>query len=226
MCQCVIDLLAGSPSVGGRATKSGHTASSHYANSDVGPLLFPADKLILEHQKEVRMYPDFSRGAGESWGHFAKRMCVEGHTFFDACKLCTQIAQAMNCVFVWICSVWAFGCSERRSLTHPNVAACRAHLCWRHRASHDDNTCKCALFSEKSHAWYVAWTSSPATMSCSSAKTIMCCCAAETLHLVCCAALLLKASGAAALAQRLLAAANGGCPVLFNSSAMSYIVPV
>lgn len=52
------------------------------------------------------MYPDFARGAGESWGHFAKRMCVEGHTFFDACKWCMQTACATMYLFVWLCTVW------------------------------------------------------------------------------------------------------------------------
>jgi hypothetical protein len=53
------------------------------------------------------MYPDFQRGAGESWRNFAKRMCVEGHTFFDACRLRTWSSGAMACLSVWICTFCA-----------------------------------------------------------------------------------------------------------------------
>jgi hypothetical protein len=29
---------------------------------------------------QVRQYPDFQRGEGETWRHFGHRMCIEGHT--------------------------------------------------------------------------------------------------------------------------------------------------
>lgn len=44
----------------------------------------PAAILLNRNNAEIRQYPDFTRGAGEGWGHFAKRLCTEGHTFFDA----------------------------------------------------------------------------------------------------------------------------------------------
>ena len=33
---------------------------------------------------EIRRYPDWTRGGGESWGGYFLRLATEGHTFFDA----------------------------------------------------------------------------------------------------------------------------------------------
>jgi hypothetical protein len=64
------------------STSSSSTPSSCTAACCVPTI--PADVLIEEHQKEVRQYPDFTMGAGEPFLHYVKRMCLEGHTYFDA----------------------------------------------------------------------------------------------------------------------------------------------
>ncbi|WIA41809.1 hypothetical protein OEZ86_009140 [Tetradesmus obliquus] len=42
------------------------------------------DLLLNRNNAEIRQYPDWSRGSGESWSHFVLRLGTEGHTFFDA----------------------------------------------------------------------------------------------------------------------------------------------
>ncbi len=43
-----------------------------------------AEEIQAAERQEIRQYPDWKVGDGESVLHFAKRLCTEGHTRFDA----------------------------------------------------------------------------------------------------------------------------------------------
>jgi hypothetical protein len=48
------------------------------------PIYLPVAPAVFLHTcvvwLQVRQYPDFTRGEGETWCHFGHRMCIEGHT--------------------------------------------------------------------------------------------------------------------------------------------------